>query len=65
MPGTVRENHRLKSLKGCGIRKSITRIKEAHKGLGPIWLRPRCGKDSLNDLIYLSDLISKTKKTII
>lgn len=63
IPVTVRENHRLKSLKSCGIRKSIKRINEAHKGYGPVWLRPRNNKDNLDDLIYLTNKILKEPNT--
>ena len=63
IPVSIRENHRMKSLKGCGIRKGIKRIYEAQKGYGPIWLRPQNYKDNLDDMIYLADLILKEKST--
>ena len=63
IPVSIRENHRLKSLKGCGIRKGIKRIYEAQRGYGPLWLRPRNYKDNLDDMIYLADLILKEKST--
>lgn len=63
VPVTIRENHRIKSLKGCGIRKGINRIIEARNGYGPVWLRPRNSKENLEDLLYLTELISKESKT--
>ena len=63
VPVTIRENHRLKSLKGCGIRKGITRVREAYKGYGTVWLRPRNYKENLEDMVYLVDKISNEKKT--
>jgi hypothetical protein len=60
---TIRENHRLKSLKGCGIKKGLTRLKEAKRGYGPLWLRPRNNKDNLDDMLYLTDVIFKEKST--
>lgn len=63
MPVTIRENHRLKPLKNCGIRKSIKRISEAKKGYGPLWLRPKDTKENLQDLLYLTDLILREPKT--
>lgn len=63
IPVTIRENHRLKSLKGCGVRKGITRIKEAYDGYGPVWLRPKNKKENLEDMLYLVDRISKERKS--
>jgi len=63
IPVTIRENHRLKSLKGCGMRKGIKRIKEAYAGYGKVWLRPKNTKDSLEDMMYLTDRISKEINT--
>ena len=63
IPVTIRDNHRVKSLKGCGIRKSFDRIKAAKKGHGPLWMRPKNYNDNLDDLFYLTDVISKEKET--
>jgi hypothetical protein len=63
VPLTIRENHRLKSLKGCGIKKGLIRLKEAKHGYGPLWLRPRNNKDNLDDMLYLTDVIFKEKST--
>ena len=63
MPVTIRENHRLRSLKNCGIKKSIKKICEAKKGFGPLWLRPRNAKENFQDLLYLTDKISKEQHT--
>lgn len=63
IPVTIRENHRLKSLKNCGIKKSIKKLSEAKKGYGPLWLRPKNTKENLQDLLYLTDKISKESKT--
>ena len=61
VPVTVRENHRLKLGQKPGLRKMIKKYKEAKKGHGPLWLRPRTNNDNLEDLLYLVDLISKDK----
>ena len=63
VPVSIRENHRIRSLKNCGIRKSIIRISEAKKGHGPLWLRPNSSKENLDDLLYLTDKISKERKS--
>lgn len=63
IPVTIRDNHRLKSLKGCGVRKGINKVKEAYKGYGPLWLRPKNNKDNIEDMLYLVDKISKERKT--
>ena len=63
IPVTIRENHRLKSFKNCGIKKGLKRITEAKKGYGPLWLRPKNTRENLNDLLYLTDKISKEYKT--
>lgn len=63
VPVTIRENHRLRSLKGCGIRKGLAKIIEAKNGYGPLWLRPRNSKENLEDLLYLTDLIYNESKT--
>ncbi len=63
IPVTIRDNHRLKPLKGCGVRKGIKRIKEAYEGYGKVWLRPRNTKESLEDMMYLTDKIKKESKT--
>ena len=63
IPVTIRENHRLRSLKNCGIKKVIKKISEAKKGYGPLWLRPKNTKENLQDLLYLTDKISKESKT--
>lgn len=61
VPVTVRENHRLKLGQKPGLKKTIKKYKEAKKGHGPLWLRPRTNNDNLEDLLYLADLISKDK----
>ncbi len=63
IPVTIRESHRIKSLKGCGLRKGLHKIKDAYVGQGALWLRPRNYKDNIDDLIYLTDKISKESKT--
>ncbi len=63
IPVTIRENHRLRSLKDCGIRKSLKKIKEAYNGYGPVWLRPRNYKENLEDMLYLVDKVYNEKKT--
>ncbi len=63
IPVTIRENHRLRSLKNCGIKKSINKICEAKKGYGPLWLRPKNTKENLQDLLYLTDIITKERQT--
>lgn len=63
IPVTVRDNHRLKLGQNPGLRKTIRKFKEAKKGHGSLWLRPRNNKDNLEDLLYLVDLVSKDKKT--
>ena len=63
IPVTIRENHRLRTLENCGIKKSIKRIYEAKKGYGPLWLRPKNTKENLQDLLYLTDKISREPKT--
>ena len=63
IPVTVRENHRLKLGKSAGIRKTVRKYLEARKGHGPVWLRPRGNSDSLDDMLYLSELILKEKTT--
>ena len=62
VPVTIRENHRLKIGKKPGLRKAIRKIQEAKKGHGPLWLRPRANKDNLDDLLYLTDLVTRDKK---
>lgn len=63
VPVTIRKNHRIRSLKNCGLRKCINRISEARKGYGPQWLRPKNNKENLQDLLYLTDVISGERKT--
>ena len=63
IPVSVRENHRVKIGKSAGIRKTIRKYFEAKKGHGPVWLRPRNSSDNLQDMMYLTDIISKEKKT--
>lgn len=63
IPVTVREDHRLRSLKGCGFKKIIKKISEAKSGYGPLWLRPKNTKENLDNLMYLTDIISKERKT--
>lgn len=63
IPVTIRENHRIRTLKNCGLRKSINRISEARKGYGPLWLRPKNSEKNLDDLLYLVDIISRERKT--
>lgn len=63
IPVTIRENHRLKSLKNCGVKKSFKKIAEAKKGYGPLWLRPNNTKENLQDMLYITDKISKEHKT--
>ena len=62
VPVTVRENHRLKIGKNAGIRTIIRKRREAKKGHGPLWLRPRSNRDNLLDLLYLVDVIKKEKR---
>ena len=63
IPVTIRENHRLRSLKNCGIKKCIKKLSEAKKGYGPLWLRPKNTKENLDNLLYLTDKITKEKET--
>ena len=58
VPVTVREDHRIRRNPGEGIRKYIRNHYRAMKGQGKIWLRPD-GRN-LDDLIYLSDIISES-----
>lgn len=60
IPMTVREDHRLRKNPGEGIRKMMRNHFRAIKGQGKIWLRPD-GRN-LDDLLYLTDYITKSSK---
>ncbi len=60
VPMTIRENHRLQSNPGEGIRKWIRNHWNAFRGTGKIWLRPN-GRN-LQDMLWLVDLIQEDKK---
>jgi len=57
VPVTVKENHRVKVDEVKTVKHIIGNYYRAWKGQGKIWLRPN-GRN-LDDMIYLSDVISK------